>query len=125
MPCIVINIVNIALIILMTNCVSSKSVATDINSLSNEHNKDLLKLSENSNKTISDTSVISRNSEARETRWNYYYVASTLWHFPLWFLIYFVWYLVFCTVRSIYNHQVSPFSYPQAIFKHLIIKLLD
>lgn len=102
MPCIARYVVNIALIILMTNCVSSKSVA-----LSNEHNRDLLKLSENSNKTISDTSVISRNSEARDTRWSYFPVASTLWHFPLFFLIYFVWYLVFCTVRSIYNHQVS------------------
>lgn len=102
MPCIVNYIVNIAFIILMTDCVSSKSVA-----LSNEHNRDLLKLIKNSNKTIGDTSVILRNSEARETRWSYFPVASTLWHFPLFFLIYFVWYLVFCTVRSIYNHQVS------------------
>ena len=113
MPCIANYVVNIALIILMTNCVSSKSFTTDIISLSNEHNRgDLLKLSEHSNKTINDTSVSPRNSEAREDRWTYYYVAQSFWHFPLYFLVYFVWYLVFCTVRSIYNHQVSPFSYP-------------
>ena len=114
MPCIAIYTVNIVLIILMTNCVSSKNVAT----LSNEHNRDLLKLSEISNKTINDTSVIPRNSEARETRWNYFYVASTFWHFPLYFLIYFVWYLVFCTVRSIYNHQVCHSFVFLGIFTH-------
>ncbi|KAL7049165.1 hypothetical protein ACKWTF_003618 [Chironomus riparius] len=107
MPCIANYIVNIALIILMTNCASSKNVAT----LSNEHNRDLLKLSEISNKTINDTSVIPRKSEARETRWSYYNVASTLWHFPLFFMVYFVWYLAFCTVRSIYNHQINPDDY--------------
>lgn len=56
---------------------------------------------------LNETAVVARNSEARETRWNYYYIAQSFWHFPLWFLIYFVGYLVFNTVRSIYNHPVS------------------
>ncbi|KAG5666265.1 hypothetical protein PVAND_014299 [Polypedilum vanderplanki] len=55
---------------------------------------------------ISDkTEVMTKNSEARETKWSYYYMGLWTWHLPLWFLLYFVFYLVFCTIRSIYKHK--------------------
>lgn len=88
----------------MSNLITTKSVASEL--LNNKQIEDSSRLIENKNSTA-DKSVIPRNSEARDTRWSYFYVAATEWHWPLWFLIYFVWYLVFCTVRSIYNHQVS------------------
>ena len=94
----------VALIILIANCVSAKSIESNITTTNNELSSDI---NDNSNKTVSDTSIVSRKSDARETRWSYYYMGRWTWHLPLYFLIYFVWYIVFCTVRSIYNHTVS------------------
>lgn len=97
-------VVNIAILILIANCVSSKNLNSNITSTNNENNRDQIKIN---NKNVSETSIESRKSEARDTRWSYYYMGRWVWHLPLWFLLYFVWYIVFCTVRSIYNHTVS------------------
>lgn len=93
-------VVNIGLLVLMTTFVDSKTISTDVALLTDQD-------SVKQNETSSDKSVMPRKTEARDTRWSYFYVGSWVWHFPLWFLIYFVWYLIFCTVRSIYNHTVS------------------
>ncbi|CAG9812183.1 unnamed protein product [Chironomus riparius] len=98
----------VALIILVFNSAGAKSIESNITSTNNEIKSDL---NEVSNEIVSDTSIVSRKLDARDTRWSYYYMGRWVWHLPLWFLLYFVWYIVFCTVRSIYNHTINPDDY--------------
>lgn len=103
----------ILLIIIKTHYVNSKSISTTTTELvpfTNEFRNSSIINGNHKNDSDDNNdsaSVIPRKSEARETRWSYYYMGQWIWHFPLWFLLYFVWYIVFSTVRSIYNHTVS------------------
>lgn len=47
------------------------------------------------------------NSEARGATYSYYYISRRVWYIPLWFLIYFCFYIMGLIIRSIILHKVS------------------
>lgn len=46
------------------------------------------------------------NSEARGSTYSYYYISRRVWYIPLWFLIYFCFYIMGLIIRSIILHRV-------------------
>lgn len=46
------------------------------------------------------------NSEARGSTYSYYYISRRIWYIPLWFLIYFCFYIMGLIIRSIILHKV-------------------
>lgn len=86
--------------------IESKNILKNSTEIILSNSKELKKFSNDQNKIESNkTELMSKSSEARETKWSYFYMGQWTWHFPLWFLLYFVFYLVFCTIRSIYKHK--------------------
>lgn len=53
------------------------------------------------------TDIAERHSNARDsTQYSYFYVASWVWHIPLWFTLWFTFYVLFNVFRAIYGHHV-------------------
>lgn len=50
------------------------------------------------------TAIEVRNTNARA--YSYFYVGSWVWHIPLWFTLWFSFYVAFNVVRAIYGHKV-------------------
>ncbi|KAG5677582.1 hypothetical protein PVAND_007331 [Polypedilum vanderplanki] len=109
----ILNTVLVLILIIIVSCVNSKNISTNETTIITTSIAPLLTTS-NELKNSSNmhhnkiNAVIPRNSEARETKWSYYYMTLWTYNAPLWFLLYFVFYLAFCTIRSIYNHHVDP-----------------
>lgn len=53
------------------------------------------------------TAIQSVNSEARGSTYSYYYISRRVWYIPLWFLIYFCFYILGLIIRSIILHKVK------------------
>lgn len=51
------------------------------------------------------------NSEARGSTYSYYYISRRVWYIPLWFLIYFCFYIMGLIIRSIILHKVCCTSF--------------
>jgi hypothetical protein len=81
--------------------VNAKTVSIE-SSLKNNSTRDILNLKDRHGHEL----IARKQADARETRWSYFYIGRWAWHLPLWFLVWFVFYLVFCTFRSIYSHAV-------------------
>lgn len=53
------------------------------------------------------TDIAEKHSDARDsTVYSYFYVARWTWHIPLWFTLWFVFYILFNVFRAIYGHHV-------------------
>lgn len=63
--------------------------------------------SENSEKDESLTGVVATQQGARDTKYSYFYIGRWTWHIPLWFTLWFSFYVFFNVIRSIYGHAVS------------------
>jgi hypothetical protein len=77
----------------------------------NSNDEKLLKSSEVNAKVLNDespsTAIVATQQEAREDKYSYFYVGRWTWHIPLWFTLWFSFYVFFNVIRSIYGHTVS------------------
>lgn len=64
------------------------------------------------------TALDLRKADARAT-YSYFYVGRWTWHIPLYFTLWFTFYIAFNVVRAIYGHHVSLNS----VFRCALIKL--
>jgi hypothetical protein len=55
----------------------------------------------------SETQVVASQQGARDTKYSYFYIGRWTWHIPLWFTLWFSFYVFFNVIRSIYGHTVS------------------
>lgn len=53
------------------------------------------------------TAVTPTKQDARDSKYSYFYVGRWTWHIPLWFTLWFSFYVFFNVIRSIYGHTVS------------------
>lgn len=53
------------------------------------------------------TTEITAKQDSRETKYSYFYLGRWTWHIPLWFTLWFSFYVFFNVIRSIYGHTVS------------------
>lgn len=91
--------------LLSASCAKLKDLPSDLSTA----------VSVNSTAPIEDTvSAVGRNDlelkrvySPREATYSYFYVGRWLWHIPLWFTLYFTFYVLANVFRSIYGHEVS------------------
>lgn len=62
------------------------------------------------------TAVVATQQDARENKYSYYYLGRWTWHIPLWFTLWFSFYVLFNVVRSIQGHAVSEISLGKCCF---------
>lgn len=55
------------------------------------------------------TNLSARQGDTRAGTYSYFYVGSLVWHIPLWFTLWFSFYVAFNVVRAIYGHKVINF----------------
>lgn len=52
------------------------------------------------------TELEARNQETRETKYSYFYLGRWTWHIPLWFTLWFSFYVFWNVIRAILGHTV-------------------
>jgi hypothetical protein len=65
------------------------------------------KLLKSSEVNAPSTAVVATQQDARESKYSYFYVGRWTWHIPLWFTLWFSFYVFFNVIRSIYGHTVN------------------
>lgn len=76
------------------------------------------------NPKINGTDVSREASKAltaRDTTYSYFYVGRWTWHIPLWFTLWFSFYVTFNVFRAILGHQVSHGVWDSENSFHLIL----
>lgn len=67
-------------------------------------------LSKNGSEEVSELSSSALESNPDDSRsstvYSYFYIGRWAWHIPLWFLLWFVFYVAFNVVRAIQGHSV-------------------
>ena len=57
--------------------------------------------------TINSLALNKNSDDSRaSTVYSYFYIGRWAWHIPLWFTLWFVFYIAFNVVRAIYGHSV-------------------
>lgn len=60
-----------------------------------------------SERSVESTELAVIHQEARDSsKYSYFYIASWTWHIPLWFTLWFSFYVFFNVIRAIYGHAV-------------------
>lgn len=52
------------------------------------------------------TELEARNQETRDTKYSYFYMGRWTWHIPLWFTLWFSFYVFWNVIRAILGHTV-------------------
>lgn len=115
-----INILVIALVVLQLAFNEARRLSLDSNITSNESTESE-KVNEQKSLSIQFVNgTVNRNDDAGEStkalnardssKYSYFYVGRWTWHIPLWFTLWFSFYVTFNVFRAILGHKVGELS---------------